>query len=268
MTNDALGDRMKSLESIETERRCKAAQPIYARIDGRGFSKFTKGMERPFCPNMTSSMVDTTKVLIEKTHATIGFVQSDEISLAWIPTAENHGWFDGKYMKMTSVLASLAASAFIRSLKIKFPNWEELMDKLPHFDARVVSMPNEMETANMFVWRNLDATKNAISMAAHHHFGHSKTHGCNSSEKIAMLNDIGIVFDNYPESFRKGTFVRRQTFERKLSEETWNKIPIEKRPDPNTILIRSEVVEFYLPPLINVMNKIDALFYGKDPITQ
>ena len=42
MSTDALGDRMKAYERQETEQRFIPLLPIYARIDGRGFSKFTK----------------------------------------------------------------------------------------------------------------------------------------------------------------------------------------------------------------------------------
>ena len=48
MSTDALGDRMKAYERQETELRFIPLLPIYARIDGRGFSKFTKGFARPY----------------------------------------------------------------------------------------------------------------------------------------------------------------------------------------------------------------------------
>jgi tRNA(His) guanylyltransferase len=47
---DSLGDRMKSYESRESDRRFLPMVPVYARIDGRGFSSFTRGMERPCNP--------------------------------------------------------------------------------------------------------------------------------------------------------------------------------------------------------------------------
>lgn len=63
MNNDDLGDRMKFLEGFETARRFLPGLPLYARIDGRGFSKFTKNMARPFDEQMVRAMVDTTKIL-------------------------------------------------------------------------------------------------------------------------------------------------------------------------------------------------------------
>lgn len=69
--NTALGDRMKEYESYETNRKFMPGLPIYARIDGRGFSRFTRGMERPYDIRMSNAMIETTKVLVEHTHATL-----------------------------------------------------------------------------------------------------------------------------------------------------------------------------------------------------
>jgi len=57
---------MKEYEAQETARRFLPGLPIYARIDGRGFSKFTKGMDRPYDARMSNAMVSATKVLVAK----------------------------------------------------------------------------------------------------------------------------------------------------------------------------------------------------------
>lgn len=86
MKSDSLGDRMKGYEATETDRRFVPLRPIYARIDGRSFSRFTQGMTRPFNHKMSHAMIETTKYLVEHTHATVGYTQSDEISLVWLNT--------------------------------------------------------------------------------------------------------------------------------------------------------------------------------------
>ena len=58
--NDALGDRMKSYEMAEAGRRFMPLLPILARIDGRCFSAFTAGMERPYDTGMADAMIATT----------------------------------------------------------------------------------------------------------------------------------------------------------------------------------------------------------------
>jgi tRNA(His) guanylyltransferase len=83
MTTDDLGDRMKDYEMAEAGRRCMPRLPILARIDGRGFSKFTGGLERPYDRRLSDLMVDTVKFLVRETNAVCGYTQSDEISLAW-----------------------------------------------------------------------------------------------------------------------------------------------------------------------------------------
>lgn len=67
---DDLGDRLKAYELQETGRKLIPGVPIYARIDGRSFSKFTRHMQRPFDPRMVDAMVETVKYLVDKSGAT------------------------------------------------------------------------------------------------------------------------------------------------------------------------------------------------------
>lgn len=264
--NDNIGNRMKSYERIETDRKFDQNLPLYARIDGRGFSKFTKNMERPYDFRMSRSMIDTTKILVQKTHASIGYVQSDEISLGW--NLNSSSWFDGKIMKMTSVLAGLATSAFIQSL-IKNFNDASLIDKLPHFDTRIINMPDISELTNMFVWRSQDCTKNSISMAAHYYYSHKDLQNKNGNEKKEMLLAKGIDFDkDYPYYFIKGTWVKKEIVTRLLTIQELNDIPEKHRPDPFKEVVRTNIIEFDLPPLGKISNKIDVLFNNEKPILQ
>jgi len=61
---DDFGNRMKAYEAVETGRRLDVTMPIYARIDGRAFSSFTRGMDRPFDFRMLSAMVATASHLV------------------------------------------------------------------------------------------------------------------------------------------------------------------------------------------------------------
>jgi len=238
---DDLGDRMKEYERHETGRKFLPMLPIYARIDGRGFSKFTKGMARPFDAAMTHAMIETTKYLVKETHANIGYVQSDEISLAWLaPDYTSSIFFDGKITKMTSVLAAMATAGFGRAIR----GWQPYEDRFPAFDARVLQLPLPYEAANMFLWRNIDATKNAVSMAARHYYSPKQMHGKNQAAMIEMLQDKGVIFADYPESFRHGTFVRREV-------------------DPVTQ--RSSIGTFSVPFRL-IENRTEVIFDGATPV--
>jgi len=267
MTQDALGDRMKDHEAQETGRKFLRGLPIYARIDGRSFSTFTKDMERPYDERMSRAMIETTKALVEHTHAAIGYVQSDEISLVWIPTEHGHNWFDGKVMKMTSVLAGLATAAFAQAILREFGDTHglTLLQKMPHFDARVISMPSEIEAANMLLWRNQDCAKNAVSMATRHYYSHKDMHLKNQAQMNEMLFAKNVNFNDYPPFFKRGTFVRRELVSRTLTDSEIARIPEKHRPDPAAILVRSEIVDFDLPPLNKITNKVDVLFKGAEP---
>lgn len=255
---DYFGNRMKAYEAVETDRKLDPLLPIYARIDGRAFSTFTRGMKRPFDLSMVGAMVDTTKHLVHATHARIGYTQSDEISLVWL--ADHPGsdvFFSGKVQKMVSVLASIAAAKFARVIP------HEYADRLPHFDARVFQLPSKDEAANAFLWRAMDARKNAISMAAQAHFSHKALYGKDQKAMLAMLAEARVDFDAYPACCRLGSWVRRAVVERELTPDELARIPEAHR--PTGIVTRSEYRILDMPPFNKVDNRVDVIFDGAAP---
>lgn len=64
---DALGERMKAYEAPEAQRRFLEGVPIVVRIDGKRFSRWTRGLARPFDPRLSNIMVDTTVHLVRET---------------------------------------------------------------------------------------------------------------------------------------------------------------------------------------------------------
>lgn len=255
---DDFGARMKAYEAVETSRKLDPLSPIYARIDGRAFSTFTRGMERPFDARMTAAMVETAMHLVHATHARIGYTQSDEISLVWqaeSPTSDV--FFSGKVQKMVSVLASLAAAKFATVVPPEFA------DRLPHFDARVFALPSREEAANAFLWRAMDAQKNAISMVAQSHFSHKALHGKDQKAMLAMLREAGIDFEAIPVRYRRGTFVRRVTVERDLTETELARIPADRRPVGP--VLRSENKIINMPPFNKVTNRAAVIFDEVEP---
>lgn len=251
---DDLGDRMKIYEGIECNRILIPRLPIYARLDGKCFSRLTRNMSRPFDTNMSRMMIDTTKYLVEETHAIIGYTQSDEISLGWHFTEpKSEPLFGGKLQKLHSIFAGMASAKFTDL--IKYP---------AVFDCRVFNLPNIEEWANAFLWRELDATKNAISMAASCYFSPKQLHGKDVKEKQEMLfQHHDINFNDYPAFFKRGTFVRRITEERHMTDEELSKIPFEHRPiDP---ILRSKIVELEMPRLLSISNRVGVLLNGEEP---
>ncbi len=262
---DDMSIRMKEYEFRETERNFLPYIPIYARLDGRNFSSLTKGMARPFDKDFSQIMHDTAMVMVQKTNARIVYVQSDEISLVWMTDEPGEElFFGGKVQKLCSILASMATSAFIVSM-LKSPHTSRV-DRMPHFDARVLQLPNKTEAANAFLWREKDATKNAISMAAQAHFSHRALMGKSGRDKIEMLAQKGISFDDYDDVFRRGSFIRGENVFIPMDEATRMKIPETKRPEVAQMIQRRQYKRIDMPSFTTVTNREAVIFDGADPI--
>lgn len=260
MKNDDFGNRMKGYEFIETERKFDLTKPIYARVDGRSFSNFTRGFNKPFDRDLSNAMVETTKYLVHKTSAKIGYTQSDEISLIWLANQdqpESGMFFDGKAQKMCSILAAMTTAKFITQLPID-------QNKLPHFDARVINLPDKEEAANMLLWRAMDAKKNAVLNVGQAYFSHNQMQNKGQNDVLEMLDHQGIHFGMYPTAFRHGSFIQKRNVTRYLTDEELKKIPADHR--PTTPVIRSDYRVLDMPPFNKVNNRIEVIFDSEEPI--
>ena len=267
--DDALGDRMKMYEAAESERRFMPLLPIMARIDGRCFSSFTRGMERPFDRQFSAAMIETTMELMEETNACMGYTQSDEISLAWHSTSiKTQVWFDGRIAKMTSQLGAQATLIFYRIVSGGF--LRDYAERKPTFDARVWQVPNRTEGANVFLWREWDATKNSTSMAASHYYSPKELHGKNGSDRQEMLHQKGINWNDYPSFFKRGTYVQKRIEATPFSVEELDRLPPkhEARANPGLLVERSVLRLLDLPPLGTITNREAVIFEGAEPVTE
>lgn len=255
---DEFGDRMKAYEAVG-DTRLDVHLPICARIDGRSFSKFTRNYDRPFDARISHAMRATAAYLVEQTHARIGYVQSDEISLIYMAeTPESSVFFDGRVQKLCSVLASMAAGKFMRELPDE--------PRIPSFDARVWQVPSRTEAANVLLWRAQDARKNAISMACRSMFSAAQMHGQGQADMLAMMESVGVDFHSaYPAEDRFGVFCQRKTELRELEDAVWDRIPERNRPD-SRMVVRSRVVALDLGYFGGVMNREAVVFEGADPV--
>lgn len=227
---DALGNRLKAYEALDTGRKAFKGQPLIARLDGKAFHTFCKGLPRPYDKRLSDLMIETMKALVDRFNAKVGYTQSDEITLAWYSPASSvtEYPFDGRFQKLDSLLASYATAVFNRGLAAALP---EKADALPTFDCRSFVVPNLQEAYHCFLWRQQDATKNAISMAAQSMFSHKTLQGRNGAQMQEMMwTEKGINFNDYPAFFKRGTFARRVKELRALTEEQLQRIPEAHRP--------------------------------------
>ena len=262
MTDD-FGDRMKIYEGIEAQRTFIPGLPICVRIDGRAFHTFTRGMKRPYDEDMANAMIETMKYLVEQSNACIGYTQSDEISLVLRDDCD--ALFGGRISKLTSVLASIATAKFNEIIHKTYPD-----KPLAFFDCRCWQVPNRVEATNEILWREFDATKNSISMAARAYYSDRQLHGKNGSEKQDMLMEKGINWNDYPPFFKRGTYAQRKVVERVLTAEEWEKIPEEfkQKVERDTLVKRSEIQVIDMPIFSKVINRVDVVFNGEKPVVE
>ncbi len=243
-----LGDRMKQYEQAEAGRRLIPMLPVFARMDGRNFHSFTKNMDRPFDTNLHNCMVETTKELMTETNAMIGYTQSDEITLAWYYSDyKTDMFFGGNIHKLVSTLAALTTIKFAcECLAFMKPQLVDGLESMPTFDTRVWNVPHLDEAANVFLWRELDATRNSIFSAARSYYSHKEIHKKNSKELQELIWQKGMNWNDYPDSFKRGTYIKKQ--------------------EPTSPELRTKMVPIELPPLMKITNRPDVLFYGAEPI--
>ena len=265
--SDKFGDRMKMYEHSSTSRRAFKGQPLIARLDGKAFHTFTKGLKRPYDERLSTLMEKTMIYLVDQLQATVGYTQSDEIMLAWIsssaPTAPDLP-YGGRFQKIESLSAGMATAYFNKHLNTFLPMKAHL---LPVFDSRAFVVPNEAEAVNEFIWRQQDATKNAISMAAQSMFPHGELQNKNGAEMQEMMfTQHRVNFNDYPPFFKRGTFARRMKIVRhSLSAEELAKIPVEYH--PTAPIIRSEVRTFDMW-ITKQVNPVECLLHGMTPNAQ
>ena len=263
-----LAERMKMYEESTTSTKLMAKLPILIRLDGNNFSKFTAdltGHKKPFDKRLSKLMIDTTKYLVELTNAKIGFCQSDEITLLlYSDNIKSETYLNRRLFKIESILSAKCSVYFNSKLEEYLPHKK---DKLPVFDCRAWNVPTKEEATNVFLWRERDCIKNSISMATQSLFSHNEVENMKSDDKISMLLDKGVDYNDYPNFFKRGSYIQRKTTSKKLTIEEIETLPLKHkaRENPNLIIERSSYNNITMPEFNTVTNKIDVLFNGKDP---
>lgn len=190
-----IGNRMKQYENVsawEMPRRI----PVIIRIDGRAFHTITRRrFGKAWSQEFVEQMVETALTVVKDIQGcNLAYSQSDEISflLTDYRTISTEAWFGYDARKMISISASLASAVFSR-----------LYGKNVCFDSRVFSLPHD-EVCNYFLWRQIDATRNAIQMAGRELYSHKQIYNKSCNEIQELLWQKGVNFNDFPIHRRRG----------------------------------------------------------------
>ena len=217
---DSLGDRMKSNYENRSKTFLTRRTPCIIRLDGKAFHSFTKNFQKPYDEVFHKAMNSTLLYLCQNIQGCkFGYTQSDEISLLLtdFDTLTTDAWFDYNVQKMCSIAASMATLQFNKAFRTAVNEYTagktlddyavNLMlakDKGACFDARCFSVPAS-EVTNCFIWRQQDATRNAIQMLGQTYFSHKQLDHKNTGAIQDMLwKEKGINFNDMPIEFKRG----------------------------------------------------------------
>lgn len=237
-----LGDRMKQYER-NSQVYLNGNYPVIIRLDGRGFSKFTKQFKAPFdidfVDMMNRSAIELAK---EICGFKIAYLQSDEITMLFDANSQERSelWFGGRTDKILSVCSGIFSSylskiyiEYITKKEMEFFNvnpfsvkkMNEILERIknlksPAVDCRVFQIPelNEngelnnqwFEIYNAFLFRQRDAEKNAISMYAQNLFPHKLLQNTIGIEQIEMMKNKNFNYDESPNLYKYGRFIYKE----------------------------------------------------------
>ncbi|KAJ3297253.1 hypothetical protein HK104_000679 [Borealophlyctis nickersoniae] len=222
MYAEEVGDRLKQLES-QYDPSVPVDSPYIIRLDGVSFSKLTSRLQKPFDDRLTQSMIATTKDLVSKFNAYLGYTQSDEISLVFPaampkdedpPVVRTHP-YSGRIQKLASVTAGYASARLNHHLRSHPTLPSPLLESTAHFDARAIPLPSATVISQCIFWRsNFDGLRNAITQIAHAQFGHKPLHKKSARDKLEMLAEVGVFpFQTTPTRHLYGTWVKKELYE-------------------------------------------------------
>ena len=217
---DALGDRIK--DQYENRTRYLLPRRTYTiiRVDGKAFHSFTRNCKKPFDKDLMRLMDNTAIELCKEMQgAKVAFVQSDEISvlLTDFESPQTCAWFDGNLQKISSVSASMATMYFnhLLSYDVTSDVVRERFkdDPTALFDGRAFTIADPTEVENYFIWRQADATRNSLQMAARAVYSHKELEGKQSPELHEMLHASGLNWNNYTSGEKRGRAIVKETYQ-------------------------------------------------------
>jgi tRNA(His) guanylyltransferase len=268
--DETLAARMKAFESVEALRKLDPGGVAVARVDGRSFSRYTRGLARPYDPRLSRLMIETARALTHEAGAQVGYTQSDEITLVMAPVSdEAQVYFDGRVQKMTSQLGAQATAIFNHLLPEHMPEKAaaRAIGALPTFDARVWRVPTRLDAVDVLRWRQMDGVRNSVLMAAYAELGHAAMQDKSVRVLRGELRDRGTPWESLPEYFKSGTFAVRRTVRRRFTAAELDTLPARHaaRANPELEVERVELVERTMPDLDTITNLVDVMFEGADP---
>lgn len=180
--------------------------PIIIKVDGRNFAKLTANLQKPFDIDFHTIMIQAMRLCLNQIEGCIfAYQYSDKIFfiLKNDQKSETDPWLGNRIQKMVSVISSIVTNAFIKSSSQSFND--------ATFVVNVFGVPDITEVINYLIYRQFICIQNAVNEVAHTIL--KEKHGNDFfsildsksiDERKKIIYDTGIIFEDYPLSFRHG----------------------------------------------------------------
>lgn len=209
MSYSKLSDRIGSY-STSTDYKILNRLPLIITVNGRGFSKSTSLLDKPFCSKFSECMTSTMLKMCSEIEGTLfSYSFNDEIVI--VARNDQHqdtaAWYDNKLQKICSVSASIATENFNRM--------GSELNLLGHgiFYSHIFPVPTLAEAINTLVFKQQQNFYLSIQSAClyellkHYNKNTIKEmlNDLSVDEKIDLLRqECGVNFNDYPIAFRRG----------------------------------------------------------------
>lgn len=204
----SLSDRMKEYEDV-FRHYLPNRMPVILRIDGKGFSRVTANLEKPFDNNFITIMDEVALALVKDIQgAQIAFIQSDEISILIhsYKTIQSQSYFNNNINKITSITAGIASATFTANSHLAFNKIVPCA-----FDARVFVVP-EFEVVNYFINRQQDCSRNSVQMLARSLYSHKMVEHKSIAQMHDMIHAKGKNWNDFSTRLKRGRCIVKKEF--------------------------------------------------------
>ncbi|KAL0476559.1 hypothetical protein AKO1_006057 [Acrasis kona] len=244
---DVISERMKNYENDQGP-LLDDTKPFMMRLDGHKFSTFASPFRKPFDDLLHNVMVATANDLLTHYHCTTAYTQSDEITLVF-PALNNKDakegeenivrtpLHSGRVLKLCTLASGYCTARFnfhclrladswpseaqklVGASKGSNFNYERIQSNLrggvAYFDARAFNVESEQDLLDNVMWRSkFDCRRNSMNNLGRMYFSSKQMNGVKNRELNEMLLQKNVNFNDWPLSFRYGTFIKKELTER------------------------------------------------------
>jgi tRNA(His) 5'-end guanylyltransferase len=179
---DDLGTSVSENEKTTNNLNVDGSKWFSFRLDGNCFSSTIKKLKRKgiFTTGFSEEFADIMKIctlkLMEKMNGSIGFTQSDEITIFVPPANITNGVqqqhiHNGRISKISTLASGLVSSIFMFSVTNlcikKNISLDSIIDIFPCFDCRIGIYDSWNEAVGLLMWRAYDCSRNGVSDAVY-----------------------------------------------------------------------------------------------------